>query len=136
MLTREILIDTKGFTDIVDISGHIERFIEENGIVKGLINVAVKGSTASITSLEYEPNMMSDLKRSLEIFAPSDVVYEHAKTWHDDNGVAHVRAAILGSSKSFPVAEGRLYAGTWQQVVLVDFDTRPRSREILLTFVD
>ncbi|MDA3792551.1 MAG: secondary thiamine-phosphate synthase enzyme YjbQ [Elusimicrobia bacterium] len=130
--TEVIKLDTCGNCDIINITPYIENFIQNNGIREGLINISVKGSTGAVTSIEYEPNLIKDFKESMEILAPSDKKYQHAKTWNDDNGYSHVRASVVGFSESVPVTGGELILGTWQQVVVIDFDTAPRKREVAL----
>ncbi len=105
-----------------------------SGVGTGQATLMVKGSTAALTTLEFEPGLVNhDIARALEGIAPEDARYEHEETWHDDNGHSHVRAALVGPSLALPVVEGRVPLGTWQQVVLVDFDTRPRQRTVHLT---
>lgn len=131
--SKSITLDTKGNCDIIDITGHIKEFIKDNKIGEGLVNVSVKGSTGAVTSIEYEPNLVKDFKASMEVLAPESKTYEHAKTWNDDNGHSHVRASAVGFSESVPVVGGHPVLGTWQQVVVIDFDTGPRRRTFTLT---
>jgi len=107
--------------------------VAKSGIKDGVVTVFNVGSTAGITTTEYEPGLANyDLEAAFEKIAPKDGRYEHEETWHDDNGHAHVRASLLGPSLSVPVIDGRLTLGTWQQIILIDFDTRPRTRGIVL----
>jgi len=131
--TKEIVFSTQGNTDIIDITYDAENFVTETGMDEGLVSIFVQGSTGSITTIEYEPNLVKDFREALEIIAPSDKSYEHGKTWNDDNGHSHIRSAFIGCSQTFPVIKGKLQLGTWQQIILVDFDTRPRKRKVFFT---
>ncbi len=131
--TEKISVATEGNTDIVNITGQMEKFLEETEMNEGQINVFVQGSTGAVTVIEFEPNLVKDFVNAMERIAPSDMRYEHFKTWHDDNGYSHIRASVVGCSESIAVSEGMLMLGTWQQVVVVDFDTKPRNRNIILT---
>jgi secondary thiamine-phosphate synthase enzyme len=126
-------ISTKGQTDVLDLSSQLEAVIAEARIRTGMVNVSGVGSTLAITTIEYEPGAVSDLRRALEQIAPAGDNYAHNARWGDRNGYAHLRSALLGTSKTFPVRDGRLHLGTWQQVILCDFDDRPRAREIVVT---
>ncbi len=124
---------TRGNTDVIDITPDVARIVSAAGVREGLVCVFVVGSTASITTTEAEPGLMThDLKAFFDRVAPDDVPYRHEATWNDDNGHAHVRASALGPSITVPVTAGRLTLGTWQQIVLIDFDTRPREREVVV----
>ncbi len=134
--TEEITIESKGNCDIIDITGKVRAAIEKNGFESGVVTVFNIGSTAGITTIEYEPGLVNyDIEAAFEKIAPAGGVYEHEKTWHDDNGHSHVRASLLGPSVSVPFVDGKLTLGTWQQIVLVDFDTRPRTRRVILQLV-
>ncbi len=127
---------TKGNNQVLDITGELQRLVEESGVRTGQLVAMVVGSTAGLTTLEFEPGLVShDVAAAMERIAPKDGDYLHEQTWHDDNGHSHVRAALMGTSLALPVVEGRLPLGTWQQVVLVDFDTRSRQRQIVVTIV-
>ncbi|HWQ56550.1 MAG TPA: secondary thiamine-phosphate synthase enzyme YjbQ [Bryobacteraceae bacterium] len=132
---KSFQISTKGHTDVVDISSQVESVVRESGISRGIVNVSGRGSTLGITTLEYEPGCVADLRRALNNVAPANADYAHNARWGDDNGYAHLRSAIIGTGKSFALEEGRLATGAWQQVVLCDFDTRPRDRHITVTVV-
>lgn len=123
-------VTTRGNDDICDITGLVEQAILESGVVNGIATVFVVGSTAAITTIEYEPGLAQDMKAALERVAPRDAYYAHEARWHDDNGHSHIRASLLGPSLTVPVVNGRMTLGAWQQIVLIDFDTRPRSRTI------
>jgi secondary thiamine-phosphate synthase enzyme len=126
---------TRGRCDVVDITPQVERIVTESRLRQGIVNVSARGSTLGITTLEYEPGCVSDLQRALEAIAPADSNYAHNARWGDDNGYAHLRSALLGTSQSFPLTEGALGLGTWQQIVLCDFDNRPRDRAVTVTVV-
>lgn len=128
-------IKTKGFADIRNITDEANDFVRRAGIPDGLLTAFVPGSTAAITTIEYETGVLEDFKNALEKIAPADIHYEHNSRWGDGNGFSHVRSALLGPSVSVPVAGGYLALGTWQQLVLVDFDNRPRGREVVLQII-
>jgi secondary thiamine-phosphate synthase enzyme len=133
--TAKFTVSTKGDTDIIDITGEVAKIVAKSKIKSGVACVFVSGSTASISTLEYEPNLVKDVKRALEKLAPEGAEYEHHKTWHDDNGSAHVRACLMKPGLTIPFENRKLLLGTWQQIVLLDFDTRPREREIVVQIV-
>jgi len=130
--TQTIKVKTNGNCHIVDITGQVESAVAKSGITDGIVSLFNVGSTAGITTLEYEPGLVNhDINAAFEKIAPQNGRYEHEETWHDDNGHSHVRAALLGPSLTVPVVDGQLTVGTWQQIVLVDFDTRPRTRTVI-----
>ena len=134
MIKNKIIkFETKGFNDIVDITKEATDFASE--FTEGLLNVFVQGSTLSVTTIEYEEGVIEDLKNAISRIAPEDIEYIHNLKWGDGNGFSHVRSAILGPSKSIPINEGLLRLGTWQQIVVIDFDNRPRSRKAFLSIV-
>jgi secondary thiamine-phosphate synthase enzyme len=126
-------LSTKGRCDVVDIGARVERIVAKSGIETGIVNISGVGSTLGITTLEYESGCVSDLKRALETIAPSNTDYAHNARWGDENGYSHLRSALVGTAKSFPVVRGKIGTGTWQQIVLCDFDDRPRDREVIVT---
>ena len=126
---------TRGHADVIDITEQVARVVTESKLRTGIVNVSGKGSTLGITTLEYEPGCVSDLKRALDQIAPETSNYAHNARWGDDNGYAHLRSALIGTSKGFPVTDGAIAIGTWQQIVLCDFDERPRQREVTVTVV-
>jgi secondary thiamine-phosphate synthase enzyme len=130
--TKSISLSTKGFTDIIDITPDIQTLLSNSGFTEGHLLVFVPGSTAGLTTIEYEDGLKRDLKEFFEKWIPMNERYFHNERWHDGNGYAHVRAAMLKPSLVIPFSNGRLQVGTWQQVILVDFDNRPRSRELLV----
>jgi secondary thiamine-phosphate synthase enzyme len=123
---------TTGDTDIIDITRHVSDWITEAGIEEGHVLLFVPGSTAALTTIEYDRGAIGDLKEAIERLAPEGAYYRHNERWGDGNGHAHVRAALLGPSLSVPVIQKRLALGTWQQIVFIDFDNRPRERRILV----
>jgi secondary thiamine-phosphate synthase enzyme len=134
--SERITVETEGNCHIIDITEQVRAAAERAGIRDGTVTVFNVGSTAGITTIEYEPGLVNyDMKAAFERFAPEGGRYEHEDTWHDDNGHAHVRASILGASLTVPLVEGELTLGTWQQIVLIDFDTRRRSRSVVCQFV-
>ena len=134
MIRNKIIkFETKGFNDIVDITKEASDFASE--FTEGLLNVFVQGSTLSVTTIEYEEGVIEDLKNAISRIAPEDIEYIHNLKWGDGNGFSHVRSAILGPSISVPINEGLLRLGTWQQIVVIDFDNRPRSRKAFLSIV-
>ncbi len=129
-------VDTRGDTHVVDITDEVADILTQSGCRQGLLVVFVVGSTAGITTTEAEPGLLThDLKAFFERIAPAGQYYKHEETWHDDNGHAHVRASALGPSLTVPVVDGRMTLGTWQQIVLLDFDTRGRRREVVVQIV-
>ncbi|HDD66132.1 MAG TPA: YjbQ family protein [Nitrososphaeria archaeon] len=130
---EEIGIKTAGEGDIVDITGLVEAVVRRSGISDGVAHVFAIGSTAAISTMEYEPGLKRDLPEILERIAPKDLEYRHHLRWGDYNGHSHVRATILGPSLSVPVRGGRLVLGTWQQIIFIELDVRPRSRRIMVT---
>ncbi len=133
--TQRISLESRGHGDVIDITGKVQQFVDKCKKKEGCVNVFVCGSTASVSTIEYEPNLVKDVKRALERIAPYNDDYEHHKTWGDDNGPAHVRATLMGPGTTVPFQDGRLTLGTWQQIVVLDFDTRPRKREVVVQVV-
>ena len=134
--TETIKVKTKGNCDVVNITGQVSEVVSQSDMREGSVTVFNVGSTAGITTTEYEPGLVNyDIRAAFEKIAPEDARYEHEETWHDDNGHSHVRASLLGPSLSVPVVDGRLTLGTWQQIILVDFDTRPRTRTVICQMV-
>lgn len=133
--TMILSVETKGFNDIIDITGLIQKNLNASGMNDGNVLVFVPGSTAGITSIEYEPGLLKDYPEFFEKIIPSKSEYNHDETWHDGNGYAHVRASLQGASYTIPFSEGRLLLGTWQQVILIDFDNRLRKRNVITQFM-
>lgn len=132
IITQEIQKKTKGNCDIIDITGDINEIILKSGIKEGLCTVFSVGSTAGITTIEYEPGLLKDIPKLLDKLIPSAVRYNHDDTWGDGNGHSHLRSALYKTSLSIPIVKSELTLGTWQQVVLLDFDNRSRSRRIVI----
>ncbi len=128
---QEIFLETKGFCDVHDLTPALTEFVQKSGVKDGQALVHVPGSTAGVTTIEFEPGVLEDLCQALERIVPQDIPYAHDKAWGDGNGFSHVRAALLKPSLVVPVIKGRLVLGTWQQVVLLDFDNRPRRRRVI-----
>jgi secondary thiamine-phosphate synthase enzyme len=130
--TKQLTVKTKGNCDIINLTEQVQDFVLKSGIIEGTVTVFNVGSTGAITTTEYEPGLVNyDIKALFDKIAPANDSYEHEKTWHDDNGHSHVRASLLGPSLSVPIVDGKLTLGTWQQIILVDFDTRPRNRTVI-----
>lgn len=130
--TEKLQIDSRGNNDVINITDPVAAAVRKTDVKNGVVTVFAVGSTAGITTTEYEPGLVNyDLEVAFEKIAPKNAQYEHEQTWHDDNGHAHVRASLLGPSITIPIIDGRLTLGTWQQIILVDFDTRPRTRNII-----
>lgn len=125
-------VNTTGKTDIIDLTPKVMETVAGSASLNGVVTLFIPGSTAALTTIEYETGAINDLKNAIERIAPEDLYYEHNERWGDGNGYAHVRAALIGPSLQVPVVEGKLTLGTWQQIVLLDFDNRPRKRQIIL----
>jgi secondary thiamine-phosphate synthase enzyme len=130
--TSRLTEKTQGFCDIIDITAKVEQQVRAQKVRSGLATLFVSGSTAGLTTIEYEPGLVRDLKEVLERLIPSDQRYHHDDRWGDDNGFSHLRASLFGPSLQVPIELGRLLLGTWQQIVLLDFDNRPRTREVVV----
>lgn len=134
--TEQIQVSTRGNCHVVNITDDVGRAVAGSGLSEGVVTLFNIGSTAGITTTEYEPGLVNhDIEAAFERIAPEAGAYEHEKTWHDDNGHSHVRASLLGPSLSVPFTDGRLTLGTWQQIILVDFDTRSRKRAVVCQFI-
>jgi secondary thiamine-phosphate synthase enzyme len=129
---QEITLSTKGFSDIKNITGHVERIVGQSKIKNGLVGVFAVGSTASISTIEYEPALVEDVREQLEEFVSSRKQTRHSQTWGDDNGFSHIRATIMGPGITVPLHDGELILGTWQQIVVIDHDNRQRSRRVFV----
>ena len=132
---EEFTIETKGENDFIDITPKVIEIVRKSGIKNGLVNVFLPGSTGAITTMEYEPGLKKDLALALARIAPSDIYYYHHERWGDDNGRSHVKASIVGPSLTVPLKNGELILGTWQQIVFLELDTRPRLRRIIVTVI-
>lgn len=132
VVTREIQLRTEGHSEVRDITDYIMRAVEESKLTAGIVTVFCPGSTGGLTTIEYEDGVVADLKQVLDEITPPDRDYKHHQKWGDDNGSAHVRAALVGPSLTVPFVGGRLTLGTWQQVVFIDFDTTARARRLVV----
>jgi len=135
VLQKSFRVSTRGHSDVLDVSEHVARIVAESGVRHGIVSIAGVGSTLGITTLEFEPGCVADLRRALDEIAPADGDYAHNARWGDGNGYAHLRSALVGTARSFPVKDGRVLTGTWQQIVLCDFDNRARERQVVVTVV-
>ena len=130
--TGYISLSTQGNTDVQDVTGECSGIVSSSGVLNGLLTVFSPGSTGGVTTIEYEPNLVKDLKEALEVFSSSEKEYHHKKTWNDDNGAGHIRSSVVGPSISVPIVDGELTLGTWQQIVFCDFDAIPRNRKLVV----
>lgn len=132
VVTRKIGIRTRGECDLIDITAQVKREVLDSGINAGTVTVFISGSTAGISTIEYEPGLVSDFQGMWDRTVPRNITYQHDRRWGDGNGHSHVRASLLGPFLVVPFTDKTLLLGTWQQIVVADFDNRPRSREIVL----
>ena len=132
IVTREITLNTRGECDIIDITPDIEQELARAGVANGIVTIFIAGSTAGLTTIEFESGVLADLQGMWQRIVPKDIAYAHDRRWGDGNGYSHVRASLQGASLTVPFSNKRLMVGTWQQIVLVDFDNRPRSRRVIL----
>ena len=133
--TGQLRFSTEGDGDVIDLTAGVQSVLDSAGVESGIVSVFVPGSTAAVTAMEHEPGGVHDLRAALERLVPAEGDYEHNRLNHDTNSHAHIRAAIVGPSETVPVREGRLELGTWQQLVLVDFDDRPRQRTVVVQVI-
>jgi len=132
ILFKDFSIETKGENDMVDITDNLDKLLNQAKINNGLLTIFVPGSTAALTTIEYEPGLKIDFTSTLKRLVPKNITYEHDKTWHNGNGHSHVKASIIGPSLTIPFKDGKLTLGTWQQVVLIEMDTNSRSRRLVI----
>ena len=132
VFTKHLELRTAAENDIIDITGEVRKAVEQSGLDTGVATVFVPGSTAAMTTIEFEPGLAKDFPGMLARVAPKDIDYEHQKAWHDDNGRSHVKASLVGPSLSVPFEGGVLTLGTWQQIVFLELDIRPRRREVVV----
>ena len=133
--TRQVVKKTNGFTDIIDLTRDIENFVNDENLNEGQLLVFINGATAAISTMEYEPGLLKDIPAVLEKIAPMKANYHHNDTWHDGNGFAHVRSTLMSPMIVLPVYKKKLIRGTWQQIILLDFDNRPRQRTVTFQFI-
>ena len=127
---NEITLETQGYSDVKDITHRVQEIVAESGIVNGIVNISVIGSTASVSTIEYEPALVKDVQNELEKWVPSTLHSLHSQTWGDDNGFSHIRATFMGPGITIPVVNGKALLGTWQQIIVIDHDNRPRTRRV------
>lgn len=132
---NHIFLTTHGNTDIIDITQKVIECVDSSSLTNGLVTIFCPSSTSGVTTLEYEPGVQQDLKRMFNEIVPVEYSYQHDEAWHDGNGHSHIRAAILKASLTVPLVNGQMTLGTWQQIVYIDFDTRPRKREIIVQII-
>ncbi len=135
IINEHFMIKTRGNNDIINITKHVQNCVYQHALKDALVCVSIQGSTSAVTTIEYEKGLVQDLKEALDRIAPSGVEYHHDEIWHDGNGYAHVRSALVGSSVNIALVDGLLNLGTWQQVILLDFDNKERSRNITVQIV-
>lgn len=135
VVTKYLNFDTNGNSDIIDITDDVTIAVKDTKVEDGIVTVFAPGSTMAVTTIEYEPGLISDLTNALERIAPQDIVYQHNERWHDGNGHSHVRASLLGQSETFPLINGSIALGTWQQIICIDLDNKPRSRKLIVQIV-
>ena len=135
VITKNIQIKSKSENDIIDITHQVSNIVKESKIENGAVIVFIVGSTAAITTIEYEPGLQKDFPEMLSRLAPKDIEYAHDNTWHDGNGHSHVRASLIGPSLTIPIVDGKMTLGTWQQIVVLELDTRPRNRNVILQLI-
>lgn len=133
--TEKISLHSRGCDEIFDITGMVNAALSHCGVTNGTVTVFVPGSTGAVTTIEFEPGVVSDLREALERAVPKGMAYAHDEAWGDGNGYSHVRAAWIGSSLTIPFNDGRMILGTWQQVVVLDCDNKPRSRQVVLQII-
>ncbi len=133
--TRTFTVKSKPDMDIIDVTSRVQEAVAKSSIKSGIVTVFVPGSTASVTTTEYEPNLNKDLMDAVERLVPSDIYYKHKETWNDDNGKSHVRASLFKPGLTVPFSEKKLLLGTWQQIVVIDFDVPARTREVICQIV-
>ncbi len=135
IINERFTVNTEGNNDILNITKQVQNCVYQHELKDGLVCISIQGSTSAVTTIEYEEGLVKDLKESLERIAPTNKDYHHDEIWHDGNGYAHVRAALIGSSVNVALVDGLLNLGTWQQIVLLDFDNKPRSRNITVQII-
>lgn len=135
VISTQLELQTRGHCDIQDITSQVNQALTRSGIKDGIVTVFVPGSTGGVTTIEFEPGLQADLRQMFDRLIPTNIAYKHDQRWGDGNGYAHVRASLLGPSLTVPVVNGRLTLGTWQQIIFVDFDNRPRSRHLIVQIV-
>ena len=133
--TEDIYLDTEGFSDIHDVTQKVSRIVRHADVDEGFCHVFVVGSTASVSTMEFEPALVRDIQEKLEAFASREMHSHHSQTWGDDNGFSHIRATFMGPGITVPIRDGKPILGTWQQIVVIDHDNRPRNRHVVVQVV-
>ena len=131
----KITLQTKGFSDIKDITGKVQAIVDQSGLKSGIATITAIGSTASVTTIEFEPALVQDMQEQLEKFASRHMHSHHSQTWGDDNGFSHIRASFMGPGITIPFTNGKLVLGTWQQIVVIDHDNSPRQRQVFIQVI-
>jgi len=132
---NKITLQTKGFSDIKDITGKVQAIVDRSGLKSGIATITAIGSTASVTTIEFEPALVQDMQDQLEKFASQHMHSRHSQTWGDDNGFSHIRASFMGPGITIPFTNNKLVLGTWQQIVVIDHDNTPRQRQIFVQII-
>ncbi|HIE34462.1 MAG TPA: YjbQ family protein [Candidatus Altiarchaeales archaeon] len=132
IITKTIEISMEADGDTADITEYVQRAIDSSGLNNGIVTIFILGSTGAVSTMEYEPGLKRDIRRAFDVIAPKNIDYEHHKTWHDNNGRGHIRATFIGPSLVVPFVDKKLTLGTWQQIIVINLDTRPRRRRIIL----
>ncbi|MEE9586266.1 MAG: secondary thiamine-phosphate synthase enzyme YjbQ [Nitrososphaerales archaeon] len=132
IISKEIHIDTRGEDDMIDLTDHLTEALSQTGLKDGLLTIFIPGSTAALTTIEYEPGLKVDFPYALERLAPNSIPYKHEETWHDGNGHSHVKASIIGPSLTIPFKDSQMTLGTWQQPILLELDIHSRSRRLII----
>ena len=135
VLNDKFTVNTHGFTDIIDITQKVKHTVYSHSLQNAVVHIYVAGSTVGITNIEFEPGLLVDLPEAFEKIAPMNGEYHHDNTWHDGNGYAHIRASMIGNSTNVPLIDGALQLGQWQQIVLIDFDNKARTRTVYVQIV-
>jgi len=135
VINEKFTVNTEGNTDIIDITKHVQNCVYQHELKNGFVCISVQGSTSAVTTIEYEDGLIQDLKEALEKVAPAGKEYHHDEIWHDGNGYAHIRSALVGTSVCIALVDGLLNLGTWQQIILLDFDNKPRSRCVTVQII-
>ncbi len=135
IISEKFTVHTKGNTDVIDLTRYVQNIVYKNNLTSAVVYVYAAGSTVGITNIEFEPGLLVDLPEALDKIAPVDGIYHHDETWHDGNGYAHLRASIVGNNTMVPLVDGVLQLGQWQQIVLVDFDNKARSRNVWVQII-
>ncbi|MBL7067055.1 MAG: YjbQ family protein [Candidatus Marinimicrobia bacterium] len=131
----KITLQTKGFSDIKNITGKVQAIVDRSGLKSGIATITAIGSTASVTTIEFEPALVQDMQEQLEKFASRHMHSHHSQTWGDDNGFSHIRASFMGPGITIPFTNGKLVLGTWQQIVVIDHDNSPRQRQVFVQVI-